>query len=136
MYLTGPYGGAPFGLSVVVQAKAGPFDLGSVVVRAAISVDPHTAQITVGSDPLPTILDGIPLDLRVASVNIDRSQFVFNPTSCDPLAVNATLASTQGASVNRTAPFQVTNCAKLAFKPKFSARPPAGPAKPVARAST
>ena len=86
VFLTGPYKGAPFGLSIVVPAVAGPFNLGNVVVRAAIHVDPHTAQITVVSDPLPTILQGIPLQVRKVNVTIDRPGFMFNPTNCEPLS--------------------------------------------------
>ena len=97
VFLTGPYKGAPFGLSIVVPAVAGPFNLGNIVVRAAVSVDPHTAQIEVTSDPLPTMVDGIPLQVKTVNVTIDRQNFMFNPTNCEPLAVNGTLSSTQGA---------------------------------------
>ncbi len=82
VYITGPYKGAPFGMSIVVPALAGPFDLGTVVVRAAIHVDRTTAALRVVSDPLPTILQGIPLRIRTVSVAIDRPQFMLNPTSC------------------------------------------------------
>jgi hypothetical protein len=119
VFLTGPYKGAPFGLSVVVSAVAGPFNLGNVVVRAAINVDPHTARITVTSDPLPTILQGIPLDVRTVNVNIDRPGFTFNPTNCEPLSVGGTLTSIQGATANLSNRFQAANCANLAFKPSF-----------------
>jgi hypothetical protein len=119
VFLTGPYKGAPFGLSVVVPAVAGPFNLGNVVVRAAINVDPHTAQITVSSDPLPTILQGIPLDVRTVNIMIDRAGFTFNPTSCEPLSVGGTLTSTQGAQANVSSRFQAANCQGLPFKPSF-----------------
>ncbi len=121
VFLTGPYKGAPFGLSVVVPAEAGPFDLGTVVVRAAVSVDPHTAQITIASDPLPTFLQGIPLDIRTVNVTVDREGFIFNPTNCEPLTVTGALASTQGASAGVSSRFQAANCASLAFKPKLTA---------------
>ena len=121
VYLTGPYKGAPFGLSIVVPAQAGPFDLGTVVVRAAIFVDPHTAQITVVSDPFPTILWGIPLKVRSVSVVVDREGFVFNPTSCDPMSVGGTLTSTQGVMVGVSSRFQAAGCAGLPFKPGFAA---------------
>jgi hypothetical protein len=129
VFLTGPYKGAPFGLSVVVQAVAGPFNLGTVVVRAAINVDPHTAQITVTSDPLPTILQGIPLDVRVVNVTIDRQGFTFNPTSCDPLTVTGSVTSTQGTQANVSSRFQAANCANLAFKPVFTVSTQAGTSK-------
>ncbi len=120
VFLTGPYKGAPFGLSVVVPAVAGPFNLGNIVVRAAISVDPHTAQITVVSDPLPSMVDGIPLQVKTVNVAIDRQNFMFNPTNCEPLAVGGTLTSTQGATASVSSHFQAANCAALPFKPVFN----------------
>ncbi len=119
-FLTGPYKGAPFGLSVVVPAVAGPFNLGNIVVRAAVSVDPHTAQITVTSDPLPSMVDGIPLQVKTVNVAIDRQSFMFNPTNCEPLAVGGTLSSTQGASAAVSSRFQAANCAALPYKPVFN----------------
>jgi hypothetical protein len=119
-FLTGPYKGAPFGLSFVVPAVAGPFNLGNVVVRAAIRVDPHSAQITVVGDPLPTILQGIPLDIRAVNVTVDRPGFMFNPTSCEPLTVGGSLTSTQGAIANVSSRFQAANCAALGFHPVFT----------------
>ena len=121
-YVTGPYGGAPFGLSIVVHAKAGPFDLGEVVVRAAIHVDRATAVLRVASDPLPTILAGIPLQVRVVNVAIDRPGFTFNPTSCAELQATAHLESTGGRTSEKRARFQVAGCAGLPFKPRLSLR--------------
>jgi len=121
VYLTGPYKGAPFGLSVVVPAEAGPFNLGTVVVRAAINIEPHTAQITITSDPLPTILAGIPLKFRTIKLTLDRERFMFNPTSCDPMAVDGTITSSAGAPVEVSSRFQAAACANLPFKPKFTA---------------
>jgi hypothetical protein len=121
VFLTGPYNGAPFGLSIVVPAEAGPFNLGRVVVRSAINVDPHTAQITINSAAFPTILQGIPLHVKTINVTIDREDFIFNPTNCDPLTLGATVLSTQGASATLSSRFQAANCASLAFKPKFTA---------------
>jgi hypothetical protein len=120
VYLTGPYKGAPFGLSVVVPAEAGPFNLGTVVVRSAIHVDPHTSQITIVSDPLPTILKGIPLHVRTINVLIDREGFTFNPTNCSPLSLDATVGSDQGATALLSSRFQAVNCASLKFAPKFT----------------
>jgi hypothetical protein len=125
VFLTGPYKGAPFGLSIVVPAVAGPLNLGTVVVRAKIEVDRHTAQLTITSDPLPTIVQGIPLDLRTVNVTVDRAGFTFNPTNCEALSVAGTITSSQGASASSTARFQAANCAALAFNPKFSAASPA-----------
>ncbi len=120
VFLTGPYKGAPYGLSIVVPAVAGPFDLGTVVVRSAISIDPHTAQITVTSDPLPTMLQGVPLQIKAVNVTVDRGGFMFNPTNCEPLSVDGTIVGTQGASVQVSSRFQAANCAALPFKPVFS----------------
>jgi hypothetical protein len=121
VFLTGPYKGAPFGLSIVVPAIAGPFNLGNVVVRASIAVDPHTSALTVTSDPLPSILRGIPLDLRTVNVTVDRPAFTFNPTNCEPLAVNGTITSTQGTQTQVSSAFHASNCAALTFHPVFSA---------------
>jgi hypothetical protein len=120
VYLTTGYHGAPYGLSVVVPAVAGPFNLGRVVVRATVNVDPRTSQITITSDPLPAILDGIPLQVRTVSVVVDRSGFIFNPTSCDALKVAGTIASTQGVAAPVSSPFEAANCANLKFTPKFT----------------
>jgi hypothetical protein len=119
VYLTGPYEGAPFGLAFVVRAQAGPFDLGTEVVRARIMVDPHTARVTVVSDPIPTILQGVPLDVRRIDVTIDREGFVFNPTSCEPMQVDGMIGSTEGASANVSSRYQAAGCQTLSFKPSF-----------------
>jgi hypothetical protein len=118
-YLAGPYKGAPFSLAVVAPAVAGPFDLGSVVVRNALQVNPETAQITAVSDTIPSILHGIPLDLRDIRVNLDRPGFTLNPTSCEPLTIASRMVSTQGASVSPSVRFQASDCGALAFKPSF-----------------
>jgi hypothetical protein len=121
VYLTGPYEGAPFGLSIVTPVIAGPFDLGTVVVRAAIYIDPHTAQVTVTTDPIPHIIDGIPLQIKHVNVTIDRPGFTFNPTSCEPMSITGTITGGEGASSAVSVPFQVADCANLAFKPSFTA---------------
>jgi hypothetical protein len=126
VYLTGPYGGKPFGLSIVTPATAGPFVLsgntgnGTEVVRASIAVDPHTSALTVTSDPLPQMLDGVPLDIRKVDITIDREGFMFSPTNCDAMAVTGTVASADGTMSNVSYPFQSTDCALLPFKPKFT----------------
>jgi len=119
VFLTGPYRGAPFGLSVVVPALAGPFDLGNVVVRAAIGIDPHTAQPTIVSDPLPRILDGVPLQIQTINVTVDREGFMFNPTNCQPLALTGIVTSTHGVSAPVSSRYQAANCTALPFKPSF-----------------
>jgi hypothetical protein len=121
-YLAGPYKGAPLSIAIVTPAVAGPFDLGNVVVRNALHIDPTTAQVTVKSDPIPTILHGILLDIRDVRVNIDRSGFTAAPTNCEPMSVGAQIAGEGGGSVSRSNRFQVGDCASLAFKPKLSLR--------------
>ncbi|HEV7492347.1 hypothetical protein [Baekduia sp.] len=118
VYLTGPYAGGPYGLSIVVPAVAGPFDLGLVVVRASVQLDRNDAHVRVLSDPLPTILDGVPLLLRSARVTIDRPDTMRNPTSCAPLTIGATLTSVASLTASPTAPFAATGCDALAFSPK------------------
>ncbi len=121
VYLTGPYKGAPFGLSVVVPAVAGPFNLGDVTVRAAINVDPNTTAVTVTSDPFPQIIDGVPLRLRTVNVTIDRPGFTFNPTSCTAKTITGLVASNQGAVAHLASPFAAAGCKNLPFKPRFTA---------------
>ena len=119
VYLTGSYNGAPFGLSIVVPAVAGPFNLGNVVVRSRIDIDPNTSAVIVTSDPLPQFRDGVPLRIQTLNVAVDREGFLFNPTHCKGMQVAATVESAQGASASLTAPVSLDNCASLPFKPTF-----------------
>jgi hypothetical protein len=127
VYITEKYGGAPFGLSIVTPAKAGPFDLQEghpVVVRAKIEVNPIDAALTVTTNPsgeyaIPTIVEGFALQIQHVNVLINRPGFTFNPTNCTPAAVTGTIDSAEGASSPVSVPFQVANCAVLAFKPGF-----------------
>jgi hypothetical protein len=116
-HLAGPYKCAPLSVAVITPAVAGPFDLGTVVVRNALYIDPETAQGKVVSDPFPKMLDGVPLRLRSIDVNLDRPGFTLNPTNCSPLAIEATLTSTDGATAKPTNAFQASGCEKLGFKP-------------------
>ena len=120
VFLTEGYKGAPFGLSIVTPAVAGPFNLGNVVVRAKIEVNPTTAALTVTTDELPHILKGIPLEIKKVNVSIDRQGFTFNTTSCNPLTITGTVGAVEGASANVSSSYQATNCAALKFAPKFS----------------
>ena len=122
VYVAGAYEGAPYSLVIVVPAKAGPFDLGTVVVRAAAHVDLHTAALRIVSDPLPTILQGIPLQLRSVRIAIDRPGFMVNPTSCSARRVGATIASAAGARVGASSRYQVGGCRDLPFAPKLSVK--------------
>ncbi len=120
-YLTGPYGNAPYGLSVVVPAeKVGPFNYGKIVTRAAISVEPFTSRIVISSQ-LPTIVGGVPLRLRSIDVNVNRPNFTINPTSCAALNTETMLTSTFGTNQTLSTPFQATACSALAFAPKLTA---------------
>ena len=120
VYLAGPYKGAPLSLAVVSPAVSGPFDLGNVVVRAAVYVDPETAEIRTVSDPIPTILHGIPLDVRDIQLALDRPEFIFNPTSCEESAFTGTAVSEGGATAPLNHRFQASSCSRLGFKPKLS----------------
>jgi hypothetical protein len=120
-YLTGPYNGAPYGLSIVVPAKAGPYDFGEVVTRAGVSVGLYSGRVTVTSAPLPAIVGGVPLRLKGLTVAVNRPNFLFNPTSCVPLATESLLTSTFGASQSVSSPFQVGGCGSLAFTPSLTA---------------
>ena len=118
VYLAGRYKGAPISAVVITPAVAGPFDLGNVVIRNPLYIDENTAQVTVKSDPIPTILDGIPLKVREVAIQIDRGDFTFNPTSCEATQVTASIRSSDGATATPDNRFQVGGCENLAFKPK------------------
>jgi hypothetical protein len=120
IYLTGPYEGAPYGLAIVVPFLAGPYDLGTVVLRARIEVDPHTLQLTIASDPLPRILDGVPLDLRTLYAVLDRPGFMFNPTDCNPASFQGSASSVEGATVALSSAFQVGSCQSMKFSPTLA----------------
>ncbi len=119
VYLSGPYRGAPYSLVVKVPAQAGPFDLGTIAVRVALDVDPFTAQVTAMSDPLPQILEGIPITYRDVRIDISRTEFIVNPTSCEPKQIASTLTSIAGAQASPSSRFQVAGCANLGFKPSL-----------------
>ena len=118
-YLAGPYKGAPLSFVFVTPAVAGPFDLGTVVVRAAAFVDSETAQVTVKTDPIPQMLDGVPLRIRSIATRIDRANFTLNPTSCRPKTISASLGGASGASASPSTSFQVGDCKNLKFTPKL-----------------
>jgi uncharacterized repeat protein (TIGR01451 family) len=118
-YLAGPYKGDPLSVAIITPAVAGPFDLGTVVVRNALHVDPFTSQVSVTSDPIPTQLQGIQLDIRSIDLKLDRDQFTLNPTSCEKMAIGGQEISTLANSAALSNPFQVGGCAKLGFKPKL-----------------
>jgi len=122
LYLAGPYRGAPLSAVAITPALAGPYDLGDVVVRTPLELDPVTAQLTAKSDPLPRILRGIPLKIRSVAISVDRDAFTLNPTSCEAMSVSASLSGSSGASANPTNRFQVGGCGELGFAPKFNGK--------------
>jgi hypothetical protein len=124
VYLTGPHDGAPFGLSVVTHATAGPFNLGLVVVRARIDIDPTDSTATITTDEtgpyaVPQIVFGVPLRLQRITVDIDRPGFMFNPTNCAAQQISANVSGNQNATATVASPFAVGGCKSLAFKPSF-----------------
>ncbi len=120
-YLTVGYDGAPFGLLVITPAVAGPFNLGNVDVRSRINVNPATAAVTIESDPFPTFVKGVPAQLKQVNVLINRPQFTFNPTNCNPMSIVGTLTGGEHTSTPVSSPFQVTGCQNLPFAPKLTA---------------
>ncbi len=129
-YLAGPYKGAPLSMAVITPAVSGPFDLGTVLVRVALNVNPETAQVNAVSDEIPDVFGGVKLDIRSIDVNVDRSKFMLNPTSCAAQATTGTIngggsnpaSSSAWSSYAVSAPFQATACNKLGFKPKLFTR--------------
>jgi hypothetical protein len=121
-YLAGPYKGAPLSMAVITPAVSGPYDLGTIVVRAALRLDPNTGQITAVSDTIPSILQGIPLDVRSIDLKVDRPNFTLTGTSCDPSSVSGSLTSTLGQIAPLSSRFQLGECSGLAFKPKLAIR--------------
>jgi hypothetical protein len=124
VYLTGPYGGDPFGLSIVVHLDVGPFHLGARVVRARIAVNPEDSTLTVTTDEsgpyaVPQIVFGVPVRLKRVTVNIDRLGFMFNPTNCNAQSITASISGSEEAVANVSSPFAVGACKSLAFKPTF-----------------
>ncbi len=120
VFLAGPYKGAPLSLAVITPAVSGPYDLGNVVVRAALHINSETAQITATSDPLPQILQGIPLRLRSVLINLNRLSFMLNPTNCNPLAVDGQAIGDEGAIARLSNHFEVASCTDLGFAPKLA----------------
>jgi hypothetical protein len=129
-YLAGPYKGAPLSLAIITPAVSGPYDLGTVVVRVALNINPLTAQVNAVSDPIPNVFGGVKLDIRSIDLNMNRYQFMLNPTNCE---AGATAGTINGGGSNPTnpsswssfavsAPFQASGCKSLGFKPEFHAR--------------
>ncbi|HTT94659.1 MAG TPA: hypothetical protein VMF55_08295 [Solirubrobacterales bacterium] len=120
LYLAGPYEGAPYSLITTVPAQAGPFDFGNIVVRTAINLNPNTTQVIARSDPLPQILEGVPIAYRDVRIEVQKPDFTVNPTSCEQRYVTSTISSIEGAQAHPSVPFKVGDCASLNFKPKLA----------------
>ena len=139
-YLAGPYKGAPLSMVFITPAIAGPYDLGNVVVRAALNVNPETAEVKAVSDPIPNVFGGVKLDIRAINVGIDQPRFTVNPTTCrEPLPIDSTIYggggnpndSAEWSSTDRTDKVQFVGCGALRFKPKFYARISGGKSQTV-----
>lgn len=120
VYLTAGYKNAPFGLSAVFRAAVGPFDLGTLNVQGTLALDPHTGQVTLGYQ-LPSVFNGVPVRFRMLGFDFPRGDFLVNPTSCEPEQLAATVTSVDGRVATQSVPFNVGECKRLRFRPRFSA---------------
>jgi hypothetical protein len=120
VYLTGPYNGGAYGLATVIPAIAGPYNLGTVVVRQSLRIDPNDAHVTAVSDPFPTILKGVPLRIKTVNLSLNRPDFIVNPTSCDQMQIGATITSVSGTTDSTSSPFAVGGCGSLPFFPSLA----------------
>ncbi len=124
LYFAGPFHGDPYSVVSITSAVIGPFDLGTIVIRFGLKIDPYTAQVSIdptGSEPIPTIIDGIVTHVRDIKVSIDRPSFTLNPTSCESHPVSSTLSSSDGVLATVSTPFQEAGCHELSFKPTLTA---------------
>ena len=120
IYFAGPFQGAPLSLVAITPALAGPYDYGTVVVRVALHIDPLDAHVIADSETVPEIIGGIPIRMREIQVNIDKPNFMINPTNCSPFSVTSQGVGDQGTVANFSSPFQAVNCSSLPFAPKLS----------------
>ncbi len=133
VYLAGAYNGASLSVVSITSATVGPFDLGTVVIRFALRINPTTAQVEVdadGSDPIPHIIQGVVVHVRDIRVYMDRPNFIINPTNCEALQIANTITGagadyadpSDQQAYNVKTPFQAADCAGLEFQPSFKAR--------------
>jgi hypothetical protein len=120
VYLSGPFKGAPLSLVVITPALAGPYDYGTVVVRVALAVDQKTAEVSADSEVVPSIIGGVPIRMRSIQVNVDKPQFMINPTNCTAFGIQSQGIGDQGTVASFSSPFQAVNCATLPFKPHMT----------------
>ena len=121
VYLTGPYKNAPYGLAIVTNASSGPLNLGQLVIRAQVNVDPQTAALIITTDPLPQIILGVPLHIQRVNLTLDRPHFIINPTSCEEQQILARISSAQATQITATNRYALADCKILTFKPKLAA---------------
>jgi hypothetical protein len=119
IYLAGPYHHAPFSMVMTIPATLGPFNLGTVAFRAAMQIDGRSGRVTIASDSLPSVVDGVPIRLQALSLSLDRAGFVRNPTFCGPHALDGSLESSEGATATLSSPYRVSGCKRLGFKPRL-----------------
>jgi hypothetical protein len=126
VYLTGPYDGAPLGLDTVIDADAGPFDLGQAIVRGQIYVNPTNLQLTIDSGRLPQAMAGVPLRLKAVNIALSRAGLILNPTDCSAATTATTVDAIDGAEATVSSPFRVEGCEELPFAPRLTADTRAG----------
>jgi hypothetical protein len=122
IYMAGPLNGAPLSLAAITPALAGPYDYGTVVVRVALKVDPHDAHVTALSEPVPSIIGGVPIRMRSIQVNLDREKFTINPTNCAAMSIASQGIGDQGTTTDFSSYFHAVNCGTLGFKPSMTIR--------------
>ena len=120
IFLTGPYRRAPFGLALTFRAQLGSFDMGTLVVRGGLTMNPRSGRATLETDSLPQIVDGVPIRFRTVGLDMDRPGFIQNPTSCKAESFDATIVSATESGSEAASPFQVRDCASLGFRPAIS----------------
>jgi hypothetical protein len=122
IYMAGPFEGAPLSLAVVTPALAGPYDYGTIVVRVRIFVDSRDAHVTAISDTVPSIVGGVPIRMRSIQVNLDRPNFIINPTNCSLGEITSQGIGDQGTVADFGSYFHADNCSSLPFRPRMKIR--------------
>jgi hypothetical protein len=122
IYMAGPFKGAPLSLVALTPALAGPYDYGVVVVRVALNIDKNDAHVLADSEVVPSIIGGVPIRMRSIQVNIDKPNFMINPTNCSNFVVASQGIGDQGMVADFSSPFVAANCSTLPFKPRMSIR--------------
>ncbi len=120
IYMAGPFQGAPLSLVAITAALAGPYDYGTVVVRVALHIDPADAHVIADSETVPEIIGGIPIRMREIQVNINKPNFMINPTNCSPFSIGSEGVGDQGTAVSFSSYFHAVNCFGLGFSPRMS----------------